>query len=157
MYPFRYGLGADPLKVMFNPLGLTRNLTLLPELLQRENYTTHMVGKWHLGHASEDQLPHHRGFDSFYGFYEAQTDYFTHTSRGKVHVYRDQNGPVDKTGVYMTTDLNDQAKRILENSTNDTKPTFIYLPFQAPHHPLSAPKSIKDKLRCPTCFYEAFT
>ena len=71
--PYRYGLGSDALKVMWNPLGLDKNLTLLPEVLKKEtNYSTHMVGKWHLGHASPGDLPQNRGFDTFYGFYEAQ-------------------------------------------------------------------------------------
>ena len=71
--PYRYGLGSDALKVMYNPLGLDKNLTLLPEVLKKEaNYSTHMVGKWHLGHASPGDLPQNRGFDTFYGFYEAQ-------------------------------------------------------------------------------------
>ena len=132
---------------MYNPLGLDKSLKLLPELLKTEaNYTTDMIGKWHLGHASPGDLPQNRGFDTFYGFYESQADYFTHDLRSR-HVYRDQDGPVDKSGRYMTHDLAEKATEVLNATANQDQPKFIYLPFQAPHFPVSAPDSVKEKIK----------
>jgi len=147
VYPYRYGLGSDALKVMYNPLGLDKDLKLLPELLKTEaNYTTDMIGKWHLGHASPGDLPQNRGFDTFYGFYEAQADYFTHDLRSR-HVYRDQDGPVDKSGRYMTYDLAGKAQEVLKATAEQDQPKFIYLPFQAPHLPVIAPDWVKDRIK----------
>ena len=65
-YPWRYGLGSDPIDCL-NPVALDENITLLPELLKQEprkdwmaKYSTHMVGKWHLGNCDKKYLPLNR-------------------------------------------------------------------------------------------------
>ena len=61
--------------------GLPLSDETLPQiLLQRANYTTHAVGKWHVGHSMWEQTPTYRGFESFYGFYTGGEDYFTHST-----------------------------------------------------------------------------
>ena len=67
-YPFKIGMQHSVLDATYNtslPLGLT----LLPEKLQALGYSTHLVGKWHLGFCSWNMTPTYRGFDSFYGMY----------------------------------------------------------------------------------------
>lgn len=49
-------------------LGLSPDISTLPSLLKLyKNYSTAMVGKWHLGHAQHKMTPTGRGFDSFTG------------------------------------------------------------------------------------------
>ena len=61
----------------------TQEYTLLPELLRRQNYRTHALGKWDVGFAEARCHPtrHARGgYDSWLGYYEAcLQDYFTPT------------------------------------------------------------------------------
>ena len=54
---------------------------ILPETLQRLGYATHMVGKWHLGYCNWKYTPTYRGFQSFYGYYNAAEDYYTHIQK----------------------------------------------------------------------------
>ena len=73
-----------------------------------------------------------------------KADYFTHEQNYR-HTYRDQDGPVDVSGRYMTNDLAEKATELL--LANEERPKFIYLSFQAPHVPISAPDWAKDRIR----------
>ena len=63
--------------------GIPSQYKLLPEYLKDLGYTTHAVGKWHLGHSRSLFLPQNRGFDTHYGYWGGYQDYFDHT------VYKD--------------------------------------------------------------------
>ena len=52
--------------------GLPPSELTLAELARAHGYSTGLVGKWHLGYG-ESLQPTQRGFDYFYGFYEAFT------------------------------------------------------------------------------------
>ena len=65
-----------------DPTGLTLNATLLPDMLKRNGYRTHLIGKWHLGYCNKKYLPLSRGFDTHYGFWEGAEDYYS-----KVYFY----------------------------------------------------------------------
>jgi arylsulfatase B len=44
--------------------GIPRNMTTIAQKLKSANYSTHMVGKWHLGVATPDHTPKGRGYDT---------------------------------------------------------------------------------------------
>ena len=48
-------------------------------MLKKSGYTTHLVGKWHLGQSEPNFHPLNRGFDTFYGFMGAEMEYKKHT------------------------------------------------------------------------------
>ncbi len=141
--------------------GLPPSEITLAELLKKYDYSTAIIGKWHLG-AADFALPCARGFDYQYGFYEAFTLYapLTDTSIQNTHVkheYMDQHEWETAAGrkgncailrnctecaaenKYLTDKLTDEAINWIDS--NKTKPFFLYLPYNAPHAPLQAQKS----------------
>lgn len=62
------------------PWGLPLDQVLLPEYLKRLGYISRVVGKWHLGNFHELYTPTFRGFDSHYGYWLGNEDYYSHIS-----------------------------------------------------------------------------
>ncbi|KAH7965854.1 hypothetical protein HPB49_011478 [Dermacentor silvarum] len=78
LYPIRTGMQGVPIDIP-QPWGLPTDVRILPQYLKEFGYETHLVGKWHLGSYKDSLTPTCRGFDSFYGFYYGEEDYYTHT------------------------------------------------------------------------------
>lgn len=68
------------------PYGLPLNLKILPQYLKEDGYSTHAIGKWHLGHFKEEYTPMRRGFDSHFGYWTGRNDYFDHSIEEGVSV-----------------------------------------------------------------------
>jgi arylsulfatase A-like enzyme len=118
---------------------------VLPEIFRANGYATLMVGKWHL--CKEDDFseagnrhnwPLQRGFDQFYGFLEALTN-FHHPHRlynGNSVVHVDEY-PDD---YYLTDDLTERALRMIREvrAADPAKPFFLYFAHGAVHAPMHA-------------------
>lgn len=136
-----------------SPWGLPLKFQILPEFLNTiGNYTSHIVGKWHLGHYKKEYLPTNRGFSTFFGYFIDQIDYFTrqypYKEKGETvynWVYSDQKDLIlldkETTNIdapdYLTTnDYSSRVKKILQDHKKDESPLFLYLPLQNDHSPL---------------------
>jgi arylsulfatase A-like enzyme len=65
---YHVNTGLNFVLIPGSPAGLRDNLITLPEMLRSHaNYSTSIVGKWHLGHAQRKLTPVGRGFESFTG------------------------------------------------------------------------------------------
>ncbi|XP_071094083.1 arylsulfatase B-like isoform X1 [Haliotis cracherodii] len=137
-YPFKTGL-QHLVILNYQPVCLPQNITILPQKLKELGYATHIVGKWHNGFCSWNCTPTYRGFDSFFGYYNAQEDYYTHVTGGFLD-YRNNTSP-EKTdnGTYSTFRFTDVATDIIQRH-NKSRPLFLYLPFQAVHAPIEVPE-----------------
>ncbi|KAK7107536.1 arylsulfatase B-like [Littorina saxatilis] len=142
-YPFRLGLQHSVISAGKKEY-LTDKETILPQYLRTLGYATHIVGKWHLGFCDWKYTPTYRGFDTFYGFYNAAQGYFNHTGKKNGYDFRD-NEKVDWSakGTYSTHLFATRAQRIVRDHDPD-KPLFLYLPFQAVHGPFEVPQEYID-------------
>ena len=141
--------------------GLPPSEITLAELLKRYDYSTAVIGKWHLG-AADFALPCSRGFDYQFGFYEAFTLYAPKTDTSienrpikrdfmDHHEWETAEGRKGNCAIlrnccecreenkYLTDMLADEAISFIDRSKD--QPFFLYLPFNAPHAPLQVPKS----------------
>eukprot|EP01035_Chromulina_nebulosa_P019165 gene19165-25009_t len=78
-YPISIGMQYDMTPPIGN-WGMPLDQILLPKVLKENGYSTHMLGKWHLGHYTPQYLPSARGFDTYLGYltaYQAVHDPFS--------------------------------------------------------------------------------
>jgi arylsulfatase A-like enzyme len=117
-----------------------------------------MIGKWHIGSCSILYTPVSRGFDSFYGFFYGEEDYYTHRvsfGRNKSsgldfwNQTKDYLEPVlDQNGTYATFSYIQRAINIIKNHDKN-KPLFLFYSAQNPHSDSSfnVPKEFEDKYK----------
>lgn len=150
------------------PYGLPLQYPTVANLLKDSGYSTHAIGKWHLGLYKKEYTPLHRGFDTFYGYWEGGEDYYTYyncdgfhnrtvndetgevrqKSEGKQnnanwcgYDLRDMETPVtNMNGTYSTHLYTGKAVDIVKNASKADKPFFLYLAYQAVHTPMEVPE-----------------
>ncbi|XP_033870643.3 arylsulfatase J-like [Acipenser ruthenus] len=119
------------------------NVTL-PQKLKDVGYSTHMVGKWHLGFYKRNCMPTQRGFDTFFGSLLGSGDYYKHFKCDSPGIcgydlHEGENAAWEHdNGIYSTIMYTQKVVDILA-SHNPRKPLFLYLAFQAVHSPLQVP------------------
>ncbi|XP_064616011.1 arylsulfatase B-like [Liolophura sinensis] len=142
------------------PNGLPLEDPTLADKMKEAGYSTHMVGKWHIGFYKEEYLPTRRGFDSYFGYYGGGEDYYGHNTCSYLlkgfcgYDFRDGD-KVDyqDKGNYSTHVFTQRAIDVV-NSHDPNQPLFLYIAFQAVHAPLEVPEKytqmydfIQDKNR----------
>lgn len=127
--------------------GLRLTEVLLPQMLKPLGYRTMAIGKWHLGHGSEEYMPTRRGFDSYFGllYSNDMIPPWVKTER-PLELYRDLK-PIEKMDDQsrLTQRYTEEAVKFLRANANH--PFFLYVPYAMPHLPVSAAEGFKDKSR----------
>jgi len=129
----------------------TNNNITIAESLRAHGYRTYMAGKWHLGSNVVGQRTYDRGFMHVFGTGSdtsgAGGDYWR---VGDYNLVSPSNEIPKRTygagSFYHTDAVVDHALDFLDHHLKkaDGVPFFIYLPFQAPHFDLQAPKALAD-------------
>ncbi|XP_053973786.1 arylsulfatase B [Hylaeus volcanicus] len=145
-HPIHTGMQHGVLKCA-EPRGLPLREKLLPEYLRNLGYSTHIVGKWHLGFYTKEYTPTYRGFDSHLGFWSGRQDYFDHSAVEEPYwgldMRRDLEPAWDLHGQYTTDVITKEAVKLIENH-DISRPMFLYVAHAAvhsgnPYYPLPAP------------------
>ncbi|XP_066583851.1 arylsulfatase B-like [Prorops nasuta] len=134
-HPIHTGMQHGVLKGA-EPRGLPLHEKLLPEYLRDLGYSTHIVGKWHLGFYRKEYTPTYRGFQSHIGFWTGHHDYFDHTAAESpfwgLDMRRNMLPLWDLHGQYSTEIFTKEAIRII-NQQNASRPLFLFLSHAAVH------------------------
>jgi arylsulfatase A-like enzyme len=120
--------------------GLPLSETTIADRLRAQGYATCAIGKWHLGVRPEFR-PTNRGFDEYFGTL-ANTPYYHPTQFVDSRISNDVR-PITDNDFYTTDQYAVRAVDWLDK--NKEKPWFLYLPFNALHAPLQAPRKYLDR------------
>lgn len=123
--------------------GLPLSQITLPQRIKKAGYVTGAVGKWHLG-AHPQFHPNQRGFDDYFGFRGGGHQYMPGSKASEEYnlplEFNGQERPFDD---YLTNILGREAAGFIER--HQSAKWLLYLAFNAPHTPLSAPPELLEK------------
>jgi arylsulfatase A-like enzyme len=132
--------------------GLPPTVPTLAEALRPLGYRTALFGKWHLG-VAEGSRPQEHGFDEWFGFLAGCVDYYSHIfyhgmASGRedpVHDLWRNNHEVFENGRYLTEMITEGSVDFLRRAAREDQPFFLYVPYNAPHYPMHAPRKYLDR------------
>jgi len=132
LYTFRH-------RVIDNQRPVPEGTQFFPQYLQDAGYKTGFIGKWHMGHASDEPRP---GFDYWFSF-KGQGNYYP---PGDNYTLNDNGKRVPQDG-YITTLLTRKAVEFLEQQSGSDQPFFLYLSHKAVHGPFTPEPKYKGTLK----------
>ncbi len=146
--PVRTGMaGSDESGNVLYPFstgGLPQSEVTIARALKSRNYSTAIIGKWHLGHLPEF-LPTRHGFDEFFGI-PYSNDMFGPKYRNAPPLPLYDGGKV----IENNPDQSRLTQRYTEKAIdfirrNKNNPFFLYYPNNFPHVPLFASDDFRGK------------
>lgn len=126
------GLYAHSHRIVDNQSGMTPGLRFFSEDLQAAGYRTAFVGKWHMGHDSDEPQAGWSHWVSFTG----QGNYFPELPNGRKSLLNVDGKRVPQT-TYITDELTDYSLRWLQAQQGSGRPWMLYLSHKAVHHDFS--------------------
>ncbi len=133
---------------------LPKECATLGQILQDNGFSTFWLGKNHnvqqldtAAGGSRSEWPLARGFDRFYGFFGGETNNWYPDLIEDNHAIEQPYRPED--GYHLSKDLADQAIAMLKDqqSSNPSKPWFMWFCPGANHAPHHAPREYADKYK----------
>lgn len=124
------------------------NVVTVATLLKESGYHTYMAGKWHLG-KTPDLLPSARGFERTVAMADTGADNWE--QKPYLPIYKEANWFADgekhqlPDDFYSSKYFVDKTIEFIDENRADEKPFFAYIPFQAVHIPVQAPREFTEK------------
>jgi arylsulfatase A-like enzyme len=155
-YQDRFGFTTNPTIDPNNiKAGLPLDEEMISEALQKVNYNSAIIGKWHMG-THPVFHPLKRGWDYFFGFLSGGHNYFPEklTINSFSEIKRaygwystrimENYNRIDIND-YLTDELSDAAVRYIEKQSKEDQQFMVYLSYNAPHMPLQATPKYLDR------------
>jgi len=128
---------------------LNHNVVTVAMQLKNAGYHTYMSGKWHLGHKEPALRPINRGFEQTIMMPYSGADNWQQRSYlpnySEVEWYANGQEITLPEDFYSSKYIVDKSIEFINSNTDDGKPFFSYLAFQAVHIPVQAPREFTDK------------
>ena len=158
-YQARFGMEVN---CSYSPYDLQMGLSLSEKTfatrLKLLDYSTGIIGKWHLG-AAKPFHPNNRGFDYFYGFLSGGHCYFPEdvstiqtliSDDGSINYSGNEGGTLpllrnDKNVEFSSYLTRSFSKDAVDFIKNNNRPFCLFLSYNAPHGPLEAPNETIKK------------
>lgn len=133
--------------------GIPTRQPMIFEMLKKQGYQTGAIGKWHVGAAQEELRPNNRGVDFFYGFLWGAHDYSKSSTdpedprKSERPIYRNTKiePPIQDSNGYLTEMFTKEAVGFIERTSDE--PFFLYVAYNAVHHPWDVPKPYVDRVQ----------
>ena len=142
------GMGTMDVVITPNQVGkpgyetyLNDKVTTIAQILKDSGYHTYTTGKWHLGE-NQENWPYNRGFEESYTLlHGGATNWNGAIPISTYHAFWVKNNEkiAYPNGTYSSDLYADELIKMIDKNSNNTKPFYAYLAFQATHWPLHAP------------------
>ena len=132
---------------------IPRNMTGIATKMKEAGYMTHQVGKWDAGMATIDHTPTGRGFDSSFGYFHHDNDYYTekvglcigHLDANITDLWETDSPAKGENGTGYEEALFEKHLLDIVNNHDPSKPLFLYYAPHIAHTPLEVPESYLNK------------
>jgi len=125
------------------------SVVMLPQVMKAAGYSTHHIGKWHLGMLRTWQHPTSRGFDTSVGFMNGGEDYVTQRVGGVenadwgcegVDFLENAKPALGRNGTFSMSWIHSELVRAIYPFKESTTPLFLFVALQAMHSPSPGPE-----------------
>ncbi|MBT5186595.1 MAG: sulfatase-like hydrolase/transferase [Kordiimonadaceae bacterium] len=126
---------SDKIEITAANSGLPPSEVTIAEMMKGAGYRTALVGKWHLGHNTE-QKPNAQGFDHAFGHLGGVIDNYSHFfywNGPNRHDLQRNGEEVYADGEYFPDLMVKEAIDFIDQ--DDEKPFFLYYAINMPHYP----------------------
>ena len=133
---------------------LPEHVTFISEVMKEAGYSTHHIGKWHLGMTRLWQYPTSRGFDTSFGFMDGQADYVTQMCQVDnggarsswacpgIDLQSNAGPAIGRNGAFAMDWFKGAITEPIWNRADPTKPLFLFVAMQAMHTPSPGPEML---------------